>query len=60
MSENTDLKNQIRDLEMKNLELSALAKDRHLLPEFANMPTPATISEVTTLKLVLTLFLLVN
>jgi len=50
MSENTELKNKIKELEEKNLELKALAKERNLSSELINMPNPATIGEVTHLK----------
>jgi len=50
MSENTDLKNRIKELEEKNMSLAALAKERNLAKELTSMVNPATIGEVSQLR----------
>jgi len=52
MSENTELKSRIRELEEKNLELTAVVKEKTTSGEIVNMPNPSTIGEVTQLKMV--------
>lgn len=52
MSENTDLKKRVKELEEKNIELEQIARNSELnFPKgFTNMPDPATINEVHQLK----------
>ena len=52
MSENTDLKSRIKELEEKNLELEQIARNSELnFPKgITNMPDPANINEVLQLR----------
>jgi hypothetical protein len=50
MTENTDLKKRIKDLEEKNVQLAGIAKETGLNFDKVKMPNPADIMEATQLK----------
>jgi hypothetical protein len=60
MSENTELKKRIKELEEKNLELASIAKETGLSFDKVKMPYPKDIQELSQLRQVESLKMIVH